>query len=302
MCIGKLEVLMKEIVFRKKSTEDILQLHEYDLDDVNKCKKVSVPVLEYPLLESTGIVKHCFSTRLGGCSNGIYESMNLSYSRGDEKESVDENYGRIAKVLGVELKDFVCTDQTHTTNVIRVGKEERGYGVTRNKPYADVDGLITNEPGVVLSTFYADCVPLYFVDPVHKAIGLSHSGWRGTVGRMGQKTLEAMKEAFGTNPKDVYVAIGPSICQDCYEISEDVAEHFYQEFPGHEHEILMDKGNGKYQLDLWKTNEIVLIEAGITQEHLAVTNICTCCNHKLLFSHRASHGQRGNLGAFLCLK
>lgn len=292
---------MKEIEFRKKSTEEILQLHEYEIDG-KEDRKISVPVLQYPLLESTGMVKHCFSTRMGGCSGGIYESMNLSYTRGDEKDCVDENYRRMAMVLHQDPGDFICTDQTHTTNVIRVGKEERGYGVTRPKPYTDVDGLITNEPGVVLSTFYADCVPLYFVDPVHKAIGLSHSGWRGTVGRMGKKTLEAMKEAFGTNPGDVYAAIGPSICQDCYEISEDVAWHFYEEFRGHENEILMDKGNGKYQLDLWKTNEIVLTEAGITPEHLAVTNICTCCNHKLLFSHRASHGQRGNLGAFLCLK
>ena len=137
---------------------------------------------------------------------------------------------------------------------------------------------------------------------MHKAIGLSHSGWRGTVGRMGQKTLLAMQEAFGTNPKDVYAAIGPSICGDCYEISRDVAEYFMKEFEGHADEILREKGNGKYLLDLWKTNEIILMEAGVLREHLAVTNICTCCNDKLLFSHRASHGQRGNLGAFMCLK
>lgn len=162
--------------------------------------------------------------------------------------------------------------------------------------------MITDEPGVVLVTFYADCVPLYFVDPVHKAIGLSHSGWRGSVGRMGQKTLDAMKEAYGTKPEDVYAAIGPSICQDCYEISEDVAEHFYKEFPEYDEKILLNKGNGKYQLDLWKTNEIILLEAGVLPEHLAVTNICTCCNSKRLFSHRESQGKRGNLGAFMCLK
>ena len=293
---------MQNIEFRKKSKEEILQLKEYKIDGTEGIDQILVPVLKYPLLEETGIVKHCFSTRMGGCSSGIYSSMNLSYSRGDEASCVDENYRRIGEVLGVTMDDFVCTDQTHTTNVIRVGREERGFGVTRSKPYTDVDGLITNEPGVVLSTFYADCVPLYFVDPVHKAIGLSHSGWRGTVGRMGKKTLEAMKEAFGTNPKDVYAAIGPSICQDCYEISEDVAECFYREFEKWGQEILIDKGNGKYQLDLWKANEILLTEAGIAKEHLAVTNICTCCNHNLLFSHRASHGQRGNLGAFLCLK
>ena len=252
--------------------------------------------LSYPILEKTGIVKHGFSTRIGGVSEGIYSSMNLSFTRGDDENAVRENYRRMAEALGVKEEMFVKSVQTHTTNVHKVTLENM------KEELQDVDGLITDVPDICLVTSYADCVPLYFVDPVHKAIGLSHSGWRGTVGRMGKKTLEAMKEAFGTNPGDVYAAIGPSICQDCYEISEDVALHFYQEFWGHENEILMDKGNGKYQLDLWKTNEIVLTEAGITPEHLAVTNICTCCNHKLLFSHRASHGQRGNLGAFLCLK
>ena len=276
----------------RKNEENILEFKKYG----------ELPLLKYPLLEQTGIVEHCFTTRLGGVSEGVCSSLNLSFSRGDNPEAVMENYRRVAHFFGKTTEDFVCTDQTHTTTVLQVGANEKGYGVTREKPYTDVDGLITNEPGVILSTFYADCVPLYFVDPVHKAIGLSHSGWRGTVGRMGKKTLEAMQEAFGTKPEEVYAAIGPSICQDCYEISEDVALHFYEEFQGHGDEILINKGNGKYQLDLWKTNEIVLQEAGILPEHLAVTNVCTCCNSEILFSHRASQGKRGNLAAFLMLK
>ena len=285
----------------RKNQQEILLLKEYAQMNENGVE-YQLPLLYYPLLEQTGIVEHCFTTRLGGVSEGVCSSLNLSFSRGDAPEAVLENYRRVAESFGKTVDDFICTDQTHTTTVLRVGKEERGYGVTKEKPYTDVDGLITNEPGVILSTFYADCVPLYFVDPVHKAIGLSHSGWRGTVGRMGQKTLEAMAKAFGTRPEDVYAAVGPSICQDCYEISEDVAEHFYEEFQGHGDEILINKGNGKYQLDLWKTNEIVLLEAGIKPEHLAVTNICTCCNSEVLFSHRASQGKRGNLAAFLMLK
>lgn len=276
----------------KKNEKEILVAKEHG----------QLSLLHYPMLEQTGIVEHCFTTRLGGVSEGIYSTLNFSFTRGDNPEAVLENYRRAAETFGKTVDDFVCTDQTHTTNVLQVGTAEKGYGVTKERPYTDVDGLITNEPGVILSTFYADCVPLYFVDPVHKAIGLSHSGWRGTVGRMGQKTLEAMAEAYGTKPEDVYAAIGPSICQDCYEISEDVAEHFYEEFEGHGDEILLNKGNGKYQLDLWKTNEIVMLEAGIRPEHLAVTNICTCCNSEVLFSHRASQGKRGNLAAFLMLK
>ena len=286
---------------KKTTLDDVMVVKEHKVLDVNGNSQV-LPLLHYPLLNELDIVEHCFTTRLGGVSGGVCASLNLSFSRGDDPKAVMENYRRVAETFSKTVDDFVCTDQTHTTNVLRVGKAEKGYGVTREKPYTDVDGLITNEPGVILSTFYADCVPLYFVDPVNKAIGLSHSGWRGTVGRMGQKTLEAMKEAFGTKPEDVYAAIGPSICQDCYEISEDVAMHFYEEFQGHGDEILINKGNGKYQLDLWKTNEIVLLEAGILPEHLAVTNICTCCNSEVLFSHRASQGKRGNLAAFLMLK
>ena len=286
---------------KRKTRDDVLVVREHEIVDVNGNPQM-LPLLHYPLFEKLDIVEHCFTTRLGGVSEGVCSSLNLSFSRGDDPKAVMENYRRVAETFGKTVDDFVCTDQTHTTNVMRVGKAECGYGVTKEKPYTDIDGVITNEPGVILSTFYADCVPLYFVDPVHKAIGLSHSGWRGTVGRMGQKTLEAMAEAYGTKPEDVYAAIGPSICQDCYEISEDVAEHFYEEFEGHGDEILLNKGNGKYQLDLWKTNEIVMLEAGIRPEHLAVTNICTCCNPEVLFSHRASQGKRGNLAAFLMLK
>lgn len=277
--------------FKKTTSEQILELREID----------GFPMLVYPLLEQTGMVKHCFTTRQGGVSEGIFESLNLSFTRGDNKAAVEENFHRVAKALGTKYEDFVFSDQTHTTNVRRISREDAGKGLTRERGYTDVDGLITNEPGLVLSTFYADCVPLYFVDPVHRAIGLSHSGWRGTVERMGKVTLEAMEAEFDTRPEDVICAIGPSICQSCYEISEDVAAQFKREFCGQE-EILMDKGNGKYQLDLWRANELILREAGVTPEHLAVTNICTCCNDKLLFSHRASQGKRGNLGAFLSIR
>lgn len=262
----------------------------------------TLPLLKYQLLEQTGIVEHCFTTRIGGVSKGIYESLNLSFTRGDEDAAVRENFRRLAGAMETDVSKFVFTDQTHTTNVRRVTAEDAGKGIVKERDYTDIDGLITNEPGLVLSTFYADCVPLYFVDPVHRAIGMSHSGWKGTVGKMGAATITAMKREFGTEAKDLVCAIGPSICQDCYEVSEDVADAFKEAFPGHADEILLDKKNGKYQLDLWRTNEIVLTEAGVLKENIAVTNICTCCNPDLLFSHRASHGKRGNLGAFIYLR
>ena len=120
---------------------------------------------------------------------------------------------------------------------------------------------------------------------------------------MGQVTLERMKEAYGTKPEDVFAAIGPSICQDCYEVSGDVIEEFRENFSEFVwSQLFYEKENGKYQLNLWKANELILEEAGILKTHLAVTNLCTCCNHELLFSHRASNGKRGNLAAFLALK
>lgn len=259
--------------------------------------------LTYPLLENTEIVKHGFSTRVGGVSKGVCSTMNLSFSRGDNENAVRENFRRMANALEVEEDSFVFSHQTHTTNVRKVTLEDKGKGLTRPLDYQDVDGLITDVPGLCLSTFYADCVPLFFVDPVHKAIGLSHSGWRGTVGKIGEVTLQKMQEEYGTNPADVIAAIGPSICQDCYEVSEDVILEFQKNFhEKHWKELYYKKENGKYQLNLWKANGIVLEEAGVLRENIAVTNLCTCCNHEILFSHRATQGKRGNLAAFLVLK
>ena len=158
-------------------------------------------------------------------------------------------------------------------------------------------------PGICLVTFYADCVPLFFVDPVHRAIGLSHSGWRGTVGRMGKVTLELMQEQYGTDPTQVFAAIGPSICQECYEVSGDVIGEFQEAFDESLwQELFYEKTDGKYQLDLWRANQIVLTEAGVRREQIAVTNVCTHCNPDILFSHRSTGTARGNLSAFLALR
>lgn len=272
-------------------------------DHPRVCEKEGVVYLSYPALERTGLVKHGFSTRFGGVSGGMWSTMNLSFTRGDEESCVRENFRRIADALEIPEESIVCSDQTHTVNVRRVTQADCGNGLLREKSFFDVDGMITDEPGVALATFYADCVPLYFVDTKKKAIGLSHSGWRGTVGRMGAHTVEAMRREFGSDPKDIVAAIGPSICMDCYEVSEDVARQFYEEFPQKIHDsILLDKQNGKYQLNLWEANRFVLTDAGIPEENISMPHLCTCCNPDFLFSHRASGGKRGNLGAFLMLK
>lgn len=261
------------------------------------------PYLEYPLLADTKIVHHGFSTRLGGVSQGCYASMNLSFTRGDDEAAVRENYHRIAKSIGVKCENMVLSQQTHTTNVRVVTEKDKGKGIVTPLDYTDVDGMVTNIPGICLVTFYADCVPLYFVDPVQKAIGLSHSGWRGTVGKIGKETIRKMEEQYGSDPKDILAAVGPSICMDCYEVSEDVILEFQKNFEErYWKDLFYRKENGKYQLDLWKANEIIFKESGILPEHIAVTNVCTHCNSEILYSHRTSGDRRGNLAAFLALK
>lgn len=266
-------------------------------------ERSGVPFLVFPRLEETGVAVHGFSTRQGGISRGIYQSMNLSFTRGDEEAYVRENYARLARAVGFSCENIVCSDQTHTTNIRTVTEKDRGKGFIKPKDYKDVDGLVTNVPGLVLTTFYADCVPLFLVDPIRRAIGLSHSGWRGTVGKIGKRTVEVMKEQYGTKQEDLIAAIGPSICQDCYEVSEDVIDAFRGAFEEqYWKELFYETSGGKYQLNLRRANERIFQEAGLKPEQIVTSSWCTCCNPKLLFSHRATQGKRGNLGAFLMLR
>lgn len=280
---------MYQLIRSGEEKETILQRQEGDLE-----------YLVFPKLEETGMVSHLFTTRKGGSSKGIYATMNLSFSRGDDPEAVMENYRRIGKVLGITPDDMVASRQTHTTNIHLVSREDRGNGITRPAVYDHIDGLATDLPGIALVTFFADCVPLYFVDPVHHAIGLAHSGWRGTVAGMGERMVRFMRDQFQSRPEDLVTAIGPSICMDCYEVSEEVAEQFRTDFP--QNVLKNGKMPGKYQLNLWEANRSILLKAGILPEHITVTDVCTCHNPEYLFSHRASQGKRGNLAAFLMLK
>ena len=259
------------------------------------------PVLQYKALEETGCVEHGFSTRLGGVSQGIYESMNLSYTRGDTPLAVSKNFRLFCNKLHMDWKKIVSTDQTHTGNVRVVTEKDAGHGITKPKTHYDIDGQITNVPGLPLITYHADCVPLFFVDPVKKAIGLTHSGWRGTVARIGKNTIEAMQQTYGSKASDIITVIGPSVCQSCYEVSEDVALAFEKEFTDTDN-IMYKKTNGKFQLDLWETNRQIMLDAGILEEHITVTKWCTSCHPELLWSHRRLGADRGSLAAFLCLK
>lgn len=282
---------MKNIVILNKENRNSTRINFKD----------NVPYISYRALADIKWLKNGFSTRLGGVSEGVLSTMNLGFGRSDLPENVVKNHEIIANAIGFNPENIVASKQTHTTNVKIVSKKDCGKGIYRERDYDDVDGMITNEKGIVLATYFADCVPLYMVDTKNKAIGLSHSGWRGTVGKIGKVTLDLMKETYGTNPKDVIACIGPSICRDCYEVSEDVATEFETAFKGREKDILINKGNGKYQLDLWECNYIIFKECGVYEENIHMPDICTCHNMEMMFSHRATQGRRGNLAAFLSI-
>ena len=287
---------MEKISWKRKKYEN----------PMNHCsvhERGEVVYLTFPLLEPFSWITHGFSTRLGGVSQGEIGSMNLSFGREPGRENVEENHRRMAAAIGYAPENMVFSRQTHTTNIMNVTEKDRGLGFTRDRDYNDIDGLITNVPGVVLVTFYADCVPLLLVDPVHRAIGSAHSGWRGTVNNMGKAVVEAMTKAFGTKPEDVVAAIGPSICQDCYEVSGDVIGAFQKAYdPGLWPSLFYEKENGKYQLNLQQACFENFLSSGLLPEHISLPDLCTCCNPELLYSHRASGGKRGNLAAFLTIR
>lgn len=274
---------------------------------MNVKEKNGVTYLTFDLLENQK-VKYGFSTRIGGVSTGEFSSLNFGFHRGDDEENVKKNFKIMADVLDMNYERMCLSKQTHTTNVRVIREEDAGNGIIRPLPYDDVDGLITNVPDLPLVTFFADCIPLVFFDPKKHVIAAAHSGWRGTVGKIGKVTIEKMVEEFGCDPKDILCCIAPGICRDCYEVSADVAEEFRRSFGTEvaDHHLLRPsvfhpEDKDKYMLDLWEACRLVFLEAGILKEHIEVTDYCTRCHPKLFYSHRVMGAKRGNLASFISL-
>ena len=266
----------------------------------------TVPLIESPLLQEIRGLRHGFSTRKGGVSKEHLSSLNLGFNLGDEREKVLENFRILGSLFEAKPEDFVLTQQTHSVNVRRVGKEDRGKGIFRERNYTDVDALITNEEGVILTAFSADCVPILFYDKGHRAIASCHSGWRGTHGRILARVIEAMQREFSSKPEEIYIAIGPSICKNCYEVSEDVGEAFLEAFPALREETknaspIERVSEEKFHIDLWELNRIIALEAFIPPENISISGYCTMERPDLFFSHRYSQGRRGVQGAFISL-
>lgn len=254
--------------------------------------------ITFPRLEACGAVRHIFSTRIGGVSRGQYSLMNTSFSGGDSFENVEHNYRLLCGAVGIDVADLVLSRQTHTNNVRVVTKSDCGTGYTKPS-FCDVDGLITNESGVALVTQYADCTPLLFCDPVKHVCATSHAGWRGTVAQIGAVTVEKMVNEFGCDPQNIIAAIGPCICEKCYEVDTPVYNAFADSGINLDGVFSQGKDQNHFMLNLVRANKNILLSAGIKEDNIDISDVCTCCNSTELHSHRATGGKRGSLAAII---
>lgn len=259
------------------------------------------PYLSFLPFQKLPYLKHGFSTRLGGVSENEFSTMNLDFRRGDDKNKVLTNFSRICDSIGIPMHSLVLTDQVHETVIRTVTKKDCGKGIFIDRDYQGVDGLITNEPYVTLTVFGADCVPLFFVDEEKHVIGVAHAGWRGTLAGIAEIMIKRFQSEFGSKPSSIQAVIGPSICRDCYEVSREVAEPMLKKYKKAAETALTQKSEEKFQLDLWEMNRQILLLAGVKEENVTVSGVCTCCQKDLLFSHRATKGKRGNLAGFLMM-
>ncbi len=244
-----------------------------------------------PSFTNTGLVRHGFTTRLGGVSTGETASLNLGFHRKDTRENVYRNYGIICEALGIDRDKLVLSKQEHHDGIRVLSASDCGKGIVRESDITDTDAFICNIPGVPAVVFCADCVPVFLLDTEKKAYGLVHSGWRSTTMRIAAKTVEKMQETFGTDPKDIIAAIGPSIGQCHFEVDADVAVQFdtaYQKRVGE-----------KYHIDLWSVIADQLKQVGVRDDAITLAQLCTYCHCDEFFSNRAHHGKIGLMGALM---
>ena len=257
---------------------------------------IKVGKLEY--LTAEGIsAPHCFTTRLGGVSEGIFDSLNIAIKEGDTGENVRQNLTILGDALGFTLDDLISTRQTHS-DIVRVVTKADHRGPF-HRDYPECDALVTNDPGAALIIYTADCTPLLFHDPVTGAVGAAHAGWRGTAAAIGAKTVEAMVSAYGCNPQDIRAAIGPNIGFCCFETDSDVPEALLAVYGQEAAEFIRPEGD-KYYVNLKEINALSLRRAGV--KHIEISTDCTVCQCHRFWSHRATKGLRGSQGAVIVCK
>ena len=251
---------------------------------------------KFDIFPENGFV-HGVSTRFGGVSKAPYNTMNLGLHVGDNPEDVQENRRLFSKGLGLDAEKIVTPEQVHGSVVRLVTEADAGRGAFEySDSIKETDALITNTPGLPILLCYADCTPLIFYDSVKHACGIAHAGWKGTFANIGSLTVKAMENSFGTKASDVLVSIGPAIGPLCYEVSDELAEKFSLKFPNFKDKIV-EEHVGRKHLNLWETNRLSLIAAGVQPEHIDMAETCTACNSELFFSYRADSGRTGRIGA-----
>lgn len=255
---------------------------------------------ESELLAKAGLRHHGVTGRSGGVSKEPFVSLNLALHVGDKVKAVLENRRRLCAAIGCSLSWLTMAEQTHEDHIVAVGTAEAGSGAGS---YADAlahtDALMTNKPGIPLMLCIADCVPVIIYDPVNKAVAVVHDGWRGTVKKLSQKTVFAMRIAYGSYPGNLLAYIGPSISKDHYEVSEDTAQAFYALGP--QYESCVSQKNGVWHVDLWQANRQLLLDAGLRADHIEVTESCVYEERGKFFSYRRDGGHTGRMGAFAVL-
>jgi hypothetical protein len=245
------------------------------------------------------IAKHCFTTRYGGVSKDCFESLNMGYNRGDDNANVVHNFGVVCNALGLDVNRLAYTSQVHGKDIRTVTQDDFPDPTQINGGYKihHCDAIITATPGITLVSFYADCVPLFFLDPVRRVAALAHAGWRGTLFEIGALTVRRMISDFACAPANILAGIGPSIGKCCYEIRSDVAFGFYN--TGKFNEFIHDKKDGKYMIDLWGINKRILTEL-IPPQNIQTSETCTYCTDGF-FSHRLMGERRGCMASFISL-
>lgn len=272
------------------------------MGSLNRHNNDGIVYFTVPSFDKTGKVTHAFTTRNGGVGRESYESLNLSILTDEPLGNILENRRKLSEALSFSANDMVGAWQVHGDSIYLVTNKDRGRGSTDPiTVIPDTDALITGEKGIVLSAFFADCVPVLFYDPENEAVGVAHAGWKGTAARIGAKTVLAMGKAFGSKPHKILAAIGPSIGACHYQVDEPVITRFSQEFPDDYQEFMIaDDKPGYARLDLWKANVNILRKAGILEDNITVARLCTYCNQDKFFSHRG--GSKGRHAAVIMLK
>ena len=260
--------------------------------------------LSYKNFEPVRNVINIVTTRQGGRSSNQYASLNLALHVGEDPDVTLENRALVAMGLGFEPENFTIAQQVHGAEVAVVSTEARGSGaIDEDDEVPGVDALVTNAPDVPLMVLVADCVALSMYDPNKRVIAVAHAGWKGTLGRIAEKTVARMKEAFGSDPSDLMAGISPAICPGEYDVGQEVYEAFTKEFGRKEAlKFAQEDMNGTCYLDLWSANIDQLESCGVKSENIANAEICTALHPDRFYSHRGEKGDTGRFAALIMIK